>query len=155
MNIFTAGKPSCGKVINVFTPVCDSVHRGCVYPSKQWVWFVQSPLGRPYLDRHPLGRHPIGQTTPWADTPLGRHPKRRSLKRAVSILMECILVSMLFSMLFVHRHLQYCQRRIQDFPAKGAPIRKGHQHIIWSKYCLKLHENEDRTMYYVDSLLIA
>ena len=60
----------------VFTPVCDSVHRG--------VW--QTPPGRqppptgqtpPPLGRHSLGRHP---------------PSRRQLQRSVRILLECILV---------------------------------------------------------------
>ena len=55
--------------------------------------------------RHPLGRHPPpGQTTPWADTPLGKPPQAdtpwadtplpqgRPLQRTVRILLECILV---------------------------------------------------------------
>ena len=44
---------------NVFTPVCDSVHRSGASG--------QTPPGRA------LSGTPPGQTT-WADTPLGRHP---------------------------------------------------------------------------------
>ena len=63
---------------NVFTPVCDSVHRGVgVYPSMQWA------MGCTSSRQIPLGRHPLRQT------PL---PLRWPLKRAVRILLECILV---------------------------------------------------------------
>ena len=59
---------------NVFTPVCDSVHRGMVcIPAgvvSAWGW----PPGTP------------GHPSP------GQTPPRRQLKRAVRILLECILV---------------------------------------------------------------
>ena len=59
---------------NVFTPVCDSVHRDEVYIPPDTL-----------PGRHPLGRHPPRQApsqadippqtdTPQADTPLGRPP---------------------------------------------------------------------------------
>ena len=64
---------------NVFTPVCDFVHRGEVYtPSWQTLpWQTHTP-----------GRHPL------ADIPPGRHPPstRRPLQRTVCIILECILV---------------------------------------------------------------
>ena len=52
---------------DVFTLVCHSVHRG-VYPSMQWLTY---PLGRP----------------PQADT-----PTEMATKRAIRILLKCILV---------------------------------------------------------------
>ena len=82
------------------------------------------PPGRHTPGRHPLGRHPPGQTSPlgrhppWADTPhaqtcwdtptpaqcmLGYTPLLRRAcwdtvnKRAVSILLECILVEIVFT----------------------------------------------------------
>ena len=59
---------------NVFTPVYDSVHKRGVYPSMQWVgWVYISPWQTDIL-------------------PLDRHPLKRQLKRAVRILLECILV---------------------------------------------------------------
>ena len=92
---------SCG---NIFTPVCNSVHGGGV---------KTPPLGRhhPWVDTHPgqtlplpgqtppLGR-PLQADTPWAETPLGRHTPLHSAcwdtvnKRAVGIILECILVFM-------------------------------------------------------------
>ena len=83
---------------------------GCVsqYAMECTPPWADTPLGRHSLSRHPLGRHspsrhPLGRHTPhlWADTPhLGRHPLGRyppppprwQLKRAVRILLECILV---------------------------------------------------------------
>ena len=80
-------------------------------PPDRYALGRHSPLGR-----HPLGRHPqadtpqadtlpwadtprqtppLGKQCPWADTPLGRHPLGRhpqTPRRAVRILMECILV---------------------------------------------------------------
>ena len=56
---------------NVFTPVCHSVHRGCLsHPGQTPSWAdtpgQTSPLGRPPGKTPPLP----GQTyTPWADTP--------------------------------------------------------------------------------------
>ena len=59
---------------NVFTPVCDSVHRGCV-PVCNGQGGVHPP------GRHPPDRHPPRQTPPWTDTPTematevaGTHP---------------------------------------------------------------------------------
>ena len=50
----------------VFTRVCDSVHRDGVYPSACW------DTHTPWADT-PLGRHPPwADTSPWADPP-GRH----------------------------------------------------------------------------------
>ena len=68
---------------NGFTPVCHSVHGGCL---------PQCMLG--YTP--PQTDTPPGQTPPWADTPLGQTPpplpSRRLLQRTVRILLECILV---------------------------------------------------------------
>ena len=62
---------------NVFTPVCDSVHGGGVYPSMH-------QRSHNALARHsPPGRHPLGQIP----------PTRMVNERAVRILLECILVS--------------------------------------------------------------
>ena len=61
---------------NVFTHVCHSVHRGCVYPSMHW--------GRhsPWADtpqQTPPGRPPWADTPyPLADNPLGRHPPKQT-----------------------------------------------------------------------------
>ena len=63
---------------NVFTPVCDSVHRG---------GYTHTSLGRHPPADTTLGRHP----PPQADSPQGR-----PLQRTVGILLECIL------MLFKH-----------------------------------------------------
>ena len=59
-----------------------------------------SPMGKhPLWADTPLGIHPPGQTPLWADDFLGRHPPPRQtppsrpLKRAVCILMDCILVT--------------------------------------------------------------
>ena len=54
---------------NVFTDVC---HTLCSH------WGTQCMLGytSPWADTPP-GRHPSMQTSPWADTPLGRHPQGR------------------------------------------------------------------------------
>ena len=58
---------------NVFTPVCDSVHRRgrCTPPGQT------PPLGRhtprqtpPPLRQTPRADTPLGKTPPWADTPL-------------------------------------------------------------------------------------
>ena len=46
---------------NVFTPVCDSVHR-------------EGEMYMPPLGRHPLGRHPLGRQPLLADDPPGRPP---------------------------------------------------------------------------------
>ena len=80
-------RPKC------FTPVRDSVLRGVVcIPrcNKQGVYTA----GQTHAPRqtHPLDRQPLRQTPPQADTPLGRHPRPRDGKRAVRILLECILV---------------------------------------------------------------
>ena len=86
MNIFTARKPSCGKVMFLHLSVSHSVHRGCVYPSTQRVGVCIPvcngervlPLGPGVYT--PPGQTPSGQTPCWADTPsghthpLGRHP---------------------------------------------------------------------------------
>ena len=69
----------------VFTPVCHSVHRGGVCLSACW----DTPL--------PNQTHPPEQTLP-GDDPPGRHPLAQCMlgdtgnKRAVCILLECILV---------------------------------------------------------------
>ena len=100
---------------NIFTGVCDSVHRGCGVP--QCMLGYHNPPGT----RHPPGpgRYPWDQAgtlpwdqvgTPWTrQTPprtrqapplgAGRHPPEQSIlgdtvnERAVCILLECILVS--------------------------------------------------------------
>ena len=77
LSFFTACSSSCGKVMFSQACVKNSVHRGV----------------------HPLGRHPS-----WAETPPGRHLPSQTLprqaytplpgmatKRAVHILLECIL----------------------------------------------------------------
>ena len=91
---------------NIFTLVCDSVHRGGVW--------ADSPPGRHPLGRHlpwadaPLGRHPSGQTAP-----LGRHPlgagqisplPRQPLQLTVRILLECILVPLNFEKISLLKH---------------------------------------------------
>ena len=68
---------------NVFTPVCQS-------------FCSLGVSATPLLVRHPLGRHPQADT-PWADALLGRYPLHIACwdtvnKRAVHILLECILV---------------------------------------------------------------
>ena len=58
--IVTVHNISCGKV--VFTPVCDSVHRGCLNttPGRQRFRHTSHPLGRQRpRQKHPLGRHPL------------------------------------------------------------------------------------------------
>ena len=82
---------------NVFTPVCQSFRH-------PW---IDTPLGRcspPHKQTYPQA------DTSWIDTLLGRHPllsrhhpphphPRWQLKRAVRILLECILVHFDFSYL--------------------------------------------------------
>ena len=75
---------------NVFTPVCDSVQGGgCIQAC--------SGQGCTSHRQIPHGKTPPRHTPPWADIPgqtfPGRHPPspRRALKRAVRILLECIL----------------------------------------------------------------
>ena len=67
------------------------------HPPEQTPHWADTPLGRHPLDRHPppIGRHPPlrWETPPSTDTSRGRQPPRRPLNRAVSILLECILVS--------------------------------------------------------------
>ena len=87
-SIFTVCKWCLGQG-NVFTPVCHSVHRGCLSKHAKgmevsdsggclplglgdvclWVWgiclWVQGPAGQSL----PMARHPWVDT-PWADTPL-------------------------------------------------------------------------------------
>ena len=57
--------------------VSHSVHRGCLLQCM----LGYMPLGRqppPPGQTHPTpGRHPPRQTSPWTDTPLGRHPLGR------------------------------------------------------------------------------
>ena len=84
----TARKRSLGQG-NVFTPACDSVHRGCLthcmlgYTHPLVRPPQQTPLGRhPYLDRHPPGHTPLFWIL-W-DT---------VNKRAVRILLDCTLVA--------------------------------------------------------------
>ena len=66
--------------VNVFIPVCHSVHRG------------ESAIA-------PLGRHPLWADTPPAHTLPGSHPPVYSAcwdtvnKRAVRILLECNLIA--------------------------------------------------------------
>ena len=96
----------------VFTPVCDSVHRGvgvchiACWDTPPW---ADSPQGRRptrQTDRHTHpGRYPARQTPPkadtpladipWASTPLGRHPPSDTTgygQKAGSTPLECILV---------------------------------------------------------------
>ena len=101
----------CGKVI--FSQVCvkNSVQGGCL---------PQCMLGYTPPGVTPLGEHPLGRPPPRADTPLGSHPSpsacwethtpcavhagkhpappfRQPLLRTVRILLECILVSYIFT----------------------------------------------------------
>ena len=69
---------SCGEV-NVFTGICDSVHRGDVCLSA--CWNTTSPRSRhppradtPWSRQPPWSRHPPGADTP---TPKSRHPRSR------------------------------------------------------------------------------
>ena len=52
--IITARKRSLGQG-NVFTPVCYSVHRGCVHPSRA----DTPPLGRQHPEPTPPGETPL------------------------------------------------------------------------------------------------
>ena len=73
----------------VFTPVCHSVHGGV----------------------HPPRQTPPGQTSPpTGQTPPGTPPEMAT-KRAVRILLECILVTTcneVGARLYFHRHLSLC-----------------------------------------------
>ena len=71
------------------------------YPSMQWTkGCIAACNGAGGMVDTPLGRHPLWQTPPPWQAPPGRHPwadtppplRRRPLKRAVRILLECILV---------------------------------------------------------------
>ena len=77
---------------NVFTPVCHSVHGGCL--PQCMLGYTPPQADTPRADTSP-GRH-LQQTPPWEDTPLGQTPpplpSRRLLQRTVRILLECILV---------------------------------------------------------------
>ena len=102
----------------VFTRVCDSVHRGvCLsacwdtttpLPREQTPWH-QTPRDQiPPGSRHPLGSRPLlgadtppGSRSPWEQTPPRADPppsreqcmlEDTGNKRAVRILLECILV---------------------------------------------------------------
>ena len=93
---------------NVFTRICDSVHRGKGVSVEETPW-----------NRDPTQRSPYGQRPPWTETPfpLDRDPRQRPLldtdpplgqrpprqrppgqrppygnEREVRILLECILV---------------------------------------------------------------
>ena len=75
---------------NVFTGVCDSVHRGV---SASVHAGIPHPPSRPPRADTPQGRYPLG-----AATPRSRHPPGSRLwdtvnKWLVRILLECILVS--------------------------------------------------------------
>ena len=80
---------------NVFTPVCDSVHRGMVCITacngglSAWRWPPDTPL-----DTHLLGKHPL----------------RQPLKRAIRILLECIFTTRKRSLwrLCFYRCLSFC-----------------------------------------------
>ena len=88
--IIIARKRSLGQG-DVFTPVCDSVHKGDICPIACW-------------DIHPLPQtHPCRETLPKADTspPRQTHTPGQTTprilrdtvnKQAVRILLECILV---------------------------------------------------------------
>ena len=60
-------KRSCGQG-NIFTPVCQSVHRG-VFASVHAG--IPTPLGadNPLGSRHPWSRHPLSRHPPWEQTP--------------------------------------------------------------------------------------
>ena len=83
--IFTARKWSLGQG-NAFTPVCHYVHRGMGGVCPIACWDTHTPRQTPR------------QTPPWPDTPPGRHPCPPRIqwdminKRAVRILLECVLV---------------------------------------------------------------
>ena len=68
---------------NVFTPVCHSVHRGCLTdtPGQTAPLDRQLRTDTPWTDpadRHPLCRHPLGRQSLgihfWTDISLGRDP---------------------------------------------------------------------------------
>ena len=71
--VIAVRKRICRKVINVFTPVCQSFwsRDGGGLPQCM-LGYIPSPGQEPRAGTP--GRHPPGQTPPWADTPLGRHP---------------------------------------------------------------------------------
>ena len=86
----------------IFAPVCHSVHRG----GSTW---SGTPPGQVHLPEqvHPPGRYtPLGRCTPWAGTPLISACWDTVNKRAVRILLECILVYLkafhLFLIISVH-----------------------------------------------------
>ena len=69
---------------NVFTPVCDSIHGGGVYPSMQWARGVciqacndQGVYRGCTGGRHPLFRYPWADTPPPSRHPPGRYPMDR------------------------------------------------------------------------------
>ena len=90
----TVRKRSLGQG-NVFTPVCHSVHRGrgSLQPpvGRPGIW-EEPTLGRPPR-RRPLSRPPWMPTHPDAEPP----PPGYINKRAVRILLECILVRYKYS----------------------------------------------------------
>ena len=121
IEIFTVRKRSLGQG-NIFAPVCHSVHRGSTW------------AGTPHPPEqvHPRGQvHPLpGRYTPsWVGTPPRQvHPCNACWdtvnKRAVRILLECILVDDR-SMVFLRESVRFCQiskirellfSYFQDFP---------------------------------------
>ena len=61
---------------NVFTPVCHSVPRD-VWPEQTTPWADTPPGRHPF----PLRRHPPGQTPPWPDTPQADTPSVQCMLR--------------------------------------------------------------------------
>ena len=93
--LFTARKRSLGQG-NIFTPVCHSVHGQVHPPGRYTPWNRYTPQ-----TRYPPGQvHPLGRYTPQVGTPPDQvHPLDQvhppgdtGNKRAVRILLECILV---------------------------------------------------------------
>ena len=141
-NIFSCNGKVLGKMIvllppatklrqgNVFTPVCHSVHRGCLTdtPGQTAPPPWQTALGRHPLDRPrrqtPPGQTVPGQTPPWAETPRQTPPSAQCMlgytplplysacwdtvnKRAVRILLECILAFNRKSSYDMHQYMQF------------------------------------------------
>ena len=73
-----------GNVLHL--PVSHSVHKGGLYPCMQWA--------EGCVSQHAMrgGCLPLGLWVQGVKSPLGRHPPRRPLNRAVCILLECNLV---------------------------------------------------------------
>ena len=111
---------SCSKVMFLHLSVSHSVH-----------WGVSA--------RHPppLGRHPPGQTSPRADTLLGRQPPLPTTATAA----DCTRPTGMLSCL----HISYWSTPEKDpwFPKREAPTLKGGANLLFSQIFWKLHKKEE------------